>query len=135
MIMPVLAAVSQATLESGSSLRQASRMASETWSLGKVSAMDAVVPAWLETCSEYKTPDSENKSALVPCRKKRPAYQILSGWPSPTDSEVKRKLPWTRVRHGQYVLGGANSTFLPATWTPFVAIVNICGREGVERVV
>jgi hypothetical protein len=32
MIIPVLAAVSQATLELGSSRRQASRMASETWS-------------------------------------------------------------------------------------------------------
>lgn len=24
----------------------------------------------------------------------RCTYAILSGWPSPTDSEVKRKLPW-----------------------------------------
>lgn len=33
MIIPVLVAVSQATLDAGSSAKQASRMASETWSL------------------------------------------------------------------------------------------------------
>lgn len=51
MTIPVLVAVSQATLEAGSSTKQASRTASEIWSA------------------------------------------ILSGWPRPTDSEVKRNLP------------------------------------------
>jgi len=64
MIIPVLAAVSQATFELGSSARQASRMASETWS------------------------------------------QILSGWPSPTDSEVKRKLGGVRDAFERGRVGG-----------------------------
>jgi hypothetical protein len=101
MIIPVLAAVSQATLERGSSLRQASRMASETWSL----AYSQISP---ESCGESPGFSKWGMPSIAPSdtclfaqrttvleaieEVEKETYQILSGCPSPTLSLVKRKV-------------------------------------------
>jgi len=64
------------------------------WGRGRVSSGDT--SGRVERGRQNAEPNS---------KKKWPTYQILSGCPSPTDSEVKRKLPWTMVRRRSRSMG------------------------------
>ena len=85
--MPVLAAVSHATLESGSCARHASRTASAE--PPRACAIETTMWTSLGDAAEY-----ERYNHMRAARNDAPETwsQILSGWPSFTDSEVNRNV-------------------------------------------
>ena len=82
-------------------------MASETWSLWcAVSGGSACgVRQVRHGAPEGKYPPLTARKAHLRGRGGAATYQILSGWPSPTDSEVKRKVFWTMVRSRRGCIG------------------------------
>ncbi len=58
-------------------------------------------------------------------RKNVYTYQILSGWPSPTDSEVNRKVFYRLVSTRWSTPGVRIVTFLPVGTVPLVPLLRV----------